>query len=221
MPTVLYVDDDPAVRMVVRRQLEYNGLQVYTAEGVREAKERIEQMPPDGLFIDIWLGDGTAFELHAWLQEHHPDAVEARRVRERRRSWRHDRPDADGARLSGARQAARRAGNGAARARVGWIESPSGGSGTARQPERRRAGARHRRSAHRLHHSNDSPRPPLPSTVGWRRSPTRVRDTIVRSRVVANCRRGRIRAATASRCFATGRRRSRDARAHRRPPSGR
>jgi CheY-like chemotaxis protein len=72
MPTVLYVDDDPAVRMVVRRQLEYHGLQVYTAEGVREAKERIEQMTPDGLFIDIWLGDGTAFELHAWLQEHHP-----------------------------------------------------------------------------------------------------------------------------------------------------
>jgi DNA-binding NtrC family response regulator len=68
----MYVDDDPAVRMVVRRQLERNGLQVYTAEGVREAKERIEQMPPDGVFIDIWLGDGTAFELLAWLQEHHP-----------------------------------------------------------------------------------------------------------------------------------------------------
>jgi DNA-binding NtrC family response regulator len=72
MATVLYVDDDPAVRTVVRRQLEHSGLQVYTAEGVREAKERIEQMTPDGLFIDIWLGDGTAFELHAWLQEHHP-----------------------------------------------------------------------------------------------------------------------------------------------------
>src|SRR5919112_5799176 len=72
MATVLYVDDDPSVRMVVRRQLEHNGLQVYTAEGVREAKERIEQLPPDGLFIDIWLGDGTAFDLHAWLQEHHP-----------------------------------------------------------------------------------------------------------------------------------------------------
>lgn len=78
MATVLYVDDDPAVRMVVRRQLEKSGLQVYTAEGVREAKERIEQLPPDGLFIDIWLGDGTAFDLHAWLQEHHP--VLARRV---------------------------------------------------------------------------------------------------------------------------------------------
>jgi len=78
MATVLYVDDDPAVRMVVRRQLERSGLRVYTAEGVREAMERIEQMPPDGLFIDIWLGDGTAFDLHAWLQEHHP--LLARRV---------------------------------------------------------------------------------------------------------------------------------------------
>ena len=78
MATVLYVDDDPAVRTVVRRQLERSGLQVFTAEGVQEAKERVEQLPPDGLFIDIWLGDGTAFELHAWLQEHHPAL--ARRV---------------------------------------------------------------------------------------------------------------------------------------------
>ena len=78
MATVLYVDDDPSLRMVVRRQLENSGLRVYTAEGLREAKERIEQAPPDGLFIDIWLGDGTAFELHAWLQEHHP--VLSRRV---------------------------------------------------------------------------------------------------------------------------------------------
>lgn len=75
MVTVLYVDDDPAVRMVVRRQLERSGLRVFTAEGVAEAKERIERMPPDGLFIDIWLGDGTAFDLHAWLQEHHPVLV--------------------------------------------------------------------------------------------------------------------------------------------------
>ena len=37
MPTVLYVDDDPAVRMVVRRQLEYNGLRVYTAEEIGRA----------------------------------------------------------------------------------------------------------------------------------------------------------------------------------------
>jgi len=78
------LDDDPAVRMVVRRQLEYNGLRVYTAEGVREAKERIEQMPPDGLFIDIWLGDGTAFWvghrsqreiLSAWPLTNYPGVV--------------------------------------------------------------------------------------------------------------------------------------------------
>jgi DNA-binding NtrC family response regulator len=72
MATVLYVDDDPVVRMLVRRNLEESGLEVFTAEGVQEAKVTIDRLPPDGVFIDIWLGDGTAFDLFAWMQEHHP-----------------------------------------------------------------------------------------------------------------------------------------------------
>jgi DNA-binding NtrC family response regulator len=75
MATLLYVDDDPSLRIIVRRQLELFGLQVLTAESVAEAKERIEQGSPDGVFIDIWLGDGTAFDLFAWMQEHHPVLV--------------------------------------------------------------------------------------------------------------------------------------------------
>lgn len=72
MPTVLYVDDDPVIRTLVRRQLEQSGLEVFTAESVHEAKVAIDRLPPDGVFIDIWLGDGTAFDLYAWMQEHHP-----------------------------------------------------------------------------------------------------------------------------------------------------
>ena len=72
MLTVLYVDDDPMVRTAVRRQLEQRGLSVLTAESVSEAKGHIERHDVDGACIDIWLGDGTAFDLYAWVQEHHP-----------------------------------------------------------------------------------------------------------------------------------------------------
>ncbi len=72
MPTVLYIDDDPRIRVVVRRLLEEHGLRVITAESVAEAKQRVTQADPDGLFIDIWLGDETAFEVFTWLQEFHP-----------------------------------------------------------------------------------------------------------------------------------------------------
>jgi hypothetical protein len=46
-----------------RRQLEYHGLQVYTAEGSERRKSASSKMTPDGLFIDIWLGATHAFEL--------------------------------------------------------------------------------------------------------------------------------------------------------------
>jgi DNA-binding NtrC family response regulator len=72
MNTVLYLDDDPMVRHVVRRELEQHGLHVVTAESILEAKERIAHAELDGCFIDIWLGDGTAFDVFAWLQEFHP-----------------------------------------------------------------------------------------------------------------------------------------------------
>ncbi|HET6679830.1 MAG TPA: response regulator [Gemmatimonadaceae bacterium] len=72
MPTVLYIDDDPRIRAVIRRLLEQYGVQVLTAESVAEAKQRVIQADPDGLFIDIWLGEETAFEVYSWLQQFHP-----------------------------------------------------------------------------------------------------------------------------------------------------
>ena len=72
MTTVLYVDDEPSVRTVVRRQLEQRGLIVHTAESIAEAKMRLDRDDVDGAFFDLWLGDGTAFDLYAWVQEHHP-----------------------------------------------------------------------------------------------------------------------------------------------------
>src|SRR2546430_924164 len=76
MPTIMYVDDDALVRSTVRRMLERQGITVETAEGVGDAERRLAdravERTVDGIFIDIWLGDGTAFDLYAWLQEHQP-----------------------------------------------------------------------------------------------------------------------------------------------------
>src|SRR5262245_1606887 len=72
MTTIMYVDDDAMVRTTVRRMLERHGFGVTMAEGVADAKRRLAEQSVDGIFIDIWLGDKTAFDLYAWLQEHQP-----------------------------------------------------------------------------------------------------------------------------------------------------
>jgi two-component system response regulator RegA len=72
MAKIMYVDDDALVRTTARRILEREGFGVELAEGVADAKRRLAEQQVAGIFIDIWLGDGTAFDLFAWLQEHQP-----------------------------------------------------------------------------------------------------------------------------------------------------
>ena len=72
MATVLYVDDDDALRNVVRTWLERSGHEVHTAASVARAKRCVEMHDFDGAFIDVWLDDGTGFELHGWLESHVP-----------------------------------------------------------------------------------------------------------------------------------------------------
>jgi DNA-binding response OmpR family regulator len=78
MARVLYVDDDDALRDVVRTWLERSGHVVHTADGVASAKQCVAAHELDGAFIDVWLDDGTGFELHGWLESHAPAL--ARRV---------------------------------------------------------------------------------------------------------------------------------------------
>ena len=69
----MYVDDDAQVRSTVRRMLERQGIAVELADGVGDAEAKLAgHSGIDGIFIDIWLGDGTAFDLYAWMQEHAP-----------------------------------------------------------------------------------------------------------------------------------------------------
>lgn len=72
MPTVLYVDDQPAMARAVERWLRRRGTRVRAARTIAEAKQRFEGDAYDGVFIDLWLSDGSGFELYDWIVEHRP-----------------------------------------------------------------------------------------------------------------------------------------------------
>jgi DNA-binding NtrC family response regulator len=72
MPVVLFVDDEPSMRRVVQHALQLHGIDVHTAGSLAEARAACGRHVFDGAIIDVWLDDGSGFELFAWLQEHHP-----------------------------------------------------------------------------------------------------------------------------------------------------
>jgi DNA-binding NtrC family response regulator len=76
MATVLYVDDEPAIRRLVRRWFERRGVTMITAESADEARRLFAEHDVIGAFIDVWLGKETGFDLYAWLAEHRPQLRE-------------------------------------------------------------------------------------------------------------------------------------------------
>ena len=72
MSIAMYVDDEPALRRVVRRWFEKRGIEILVAESAAEARQLMRQHDVGGLFIDVWLGEETGFDLYAWIAEHKP-----------------------------------------------------------------------------------------------------------------------------------------------------
>lgn len=72
MATVLYVDDEPAIRRLVRRWFERRGVTIITAESAEEARRLFIEHDVAGAFIDVWLGRETGFDLYAWVAQHRP-----------------------------------------------------------------------------------------------------------------------------------------------------
>ncbi len=64
---VLYVDDEPTIRRAVELWLSRYGIHVVTAASLAEARDQFERHRIDGVFLDIWLEDGSGFELYDWL----------------------------------------------------------------------------------------------------------------------------------------------------------
>ena len=76
MATVLYVDDEPAIRRLVRRWFERRGVTIITADSAAEARRLFTEHDVAGAFIDVWLGAETGFALYAWIAQHRPQLKE-------------------------------------------------------------------------------------------------------------------------------------------------
>ena len=72
MATVMYVDDEAAIRRVVGRWFEKRGTEILLAESAAEARRLLREHDVAGVFIDVWLGEETGFDLFAWIAEHRP-----------------------------------------------------------------------------------------------------------------------------------------------------
>ena len=76
MATVLYVDDEDAIRRAVSTWLTRRGHTVHTAGTLADARDLLSSQAIDGAFIDVWLGDESGLELQDWIEEHHPELSE-------------------------------------------------------------------------------------------------------------------------------------------------
>ena len=72
MASILYVDDEPTIRRAVHYWLDRRGHNVHSARSVSGAKRCMTLHRFDGIFIDVWLGDGSGLDLHDWVREHDP-----------------------------------------------------------------------------------------------------------------------------------------------------
>ncbi|MGV3759275.1 MAG: response regulator transcription factor, partial [Actinomycetota bacterium] len=70
---VLVVDDDDAVRTVVRRSLQRAQLDVIEAADGRSRADRQRELPPTVAVLDVHLPDTTGLELMAELRRSDPD----------------------------------------------------------------------------------------------------------------------------------------------------
>ena len=72
MATLLYVDDEALIGKAVARWFAKRGHTVYLATSVAEARQAIVAHTPDALFIDVWLGAESGFDLMSWIEDTRP-----------------------------------------------------------------------------------------------------------------------------------------------------
>jgi DNA-binding NtrC family response regulator len=72
MSTLLYVDDEILIGKAVARWFARRGHTVHLADSVAAAQRAIVEHQPDALFIDVWLGTESGFELMSWIEDTHP-----------------------------------------------------------------------------------------------------------------------------------------------------
>jgi len=76
MATLLYVDDEETIGRAVARWFERRGHVVHVAKSIADAQTLLVHVQPDVLFIDVWLGTESGFELMSWIEETRPQLAD-------------------------------------------------------------------------------------------------------------------------------------------------
>ena len=74
MPSVLIVDDEEAIRRLIRNTLEQAGYHVYEAADGKEGLSRYRQAPTDLVIMDILMPDQDGLESILTLRREFPKA---------------------------------------------------------------------------------------------------------------------------------------------------
>jgi DNA-binding response OmpR family regulator len=69
MPSLLYVDDEETIGRAVIRWFERRGYVAHVARSIDEAKTVLLAHEPDTIFVDVWLGTESGFELMGWIED--------------------------------------------------------------------------------------------------------------------------------------------------------
>ena len=72
--TVLIVEDDPALRLLCRVNLELEQLNVLEAETLAQAIALVASEPIDVVLLDMHIGEDLGFDLLPYLRESRPEA---------------------------------------------------------------------------------------------------------------------------------------------------
>jgi DNA-binding NtrC family response regulator len=73
MKTLLYVDDEESIGRAVARWFGRQGHTVHLANSIATARAILAEHQPDALFIDVWLGEESGFELLSWIEDARPE----------------------------------------------------------------------------------------------------------------------------------------------------
>ena len=69
MATLLYVDDEETIGRAVARWFSRRGHTVHLAHSIASAQAQLAEHEPDALFVDVWLGTESGFELMSWIED--------------------------------------------------------------------------------------------------------------------------------------------------------
>jgi DNA-binding response OmpR family regulator len=76
MASLLYVDDEVTIGRAVSRWFERRGHVVHVARSIEDAKQILAEHDPAAIFLDVWLGTESGFELMGWIEDERPELAD-------------------------------------------------------------------------------------------------------------------------------------------------